>query len=142
MSWQGYIDNLLAPDDKGRLPVQEAAICGFAPGQESVWASTPGMNNISAEEIRKLAGKRDTFGQCGPCVGGMKCRMLRDNMEDEKMYSLDLKSAADAEGNTYSVCVGKSKQALVIARGTKDATGGQLAPKVFSIVEHLRKAGY
>lgn len=63
-----------------------------------------------AEEIRKLAGKRDTFGQCGPCVGGMKCRMLRDNMEDEKMYSLDLKSAADAEGNTYSVCVGKSKQ--------------------------------
>ncbi|GLD72577.1 profilin-1-like protein, partial [Lates japonicus] len=82
-------------------------------------------HTLTAEEIRKLAGKRDTFGQCGPCVGGMKCRMLRDNMEDEKMYSLDLKSAADAEGNTYSVCVGKSKQALVIARGTKDATGGR-----------------
>lgn len=43
MSWQGYIDNLKTPDQSGTCPVSEAAICGITAGQESVWASSPGI---------------------------------------------------------------------------------------------------
>lgn len=43
MSWNSYIDMLKTPDQSGVVPVAEAAICGIASGQESVWASTPGL---------------------------------------------------------------------------------------------------
>ncbi|XP_040886776.1 profilin-1 [Toxotes jaculatrix] len=143
MSWDSYLDTLKTVDtNTGTVPVEEAAICGMGSGSESVWASTPGLRGIKPEEIKRLAGRRDDFGQSGPFIAGIKCRMIRDNMDDDKMYSLDLKTAKDAEGNTYNVCVGKSKQALIIAKGTKDATGGQLAAKVFTVVKYLREANY
>ncbi|XP_023257787.1 profilin-1-like [Seriola lalandi dorsalis] len=138
MSWDSYIDNLKTPDSNGVVAVAEAAICGMLSGSESVWASTPALANISVEEIKRLAGKRSDFGQSGPLIGGVKCRMIRDNMDNDGMFSLDLKTAADASGNAFSVCVGKSKSALVIAKGTKEANGGQLASKVFGIVNYLR----
>jgi len=140
MSWQSYIDNMQTVDNTGKVPVVEAAICGSMPGQESVWASTPGFANISAEEIKRLAGDRSSFGQSGPLIGGMKCRLIRDNMDTDGMYNLDLKSSADADGNAYNVCVGKSVKALVIAKGSKEANGGQVSGKVFTVVDHLRKA--
>jgi len=138
MSWQSYIDNLKTVDTTGKAPVAEAAICGMQP--ESVWASTPGFANISVEEIKRLAGSRKDFGQSGPVIAGMKCRLIRDNLDTDGLFCLDLKSSADAEGNAYNVCVGKSARALVIAKGTKEANGGQVSGKVFSVVEYLRKA--
>ncbi|XP_047444563.1 profilin-1 [Mugil cephalus] len=139
MSWQSYIDTLLAADGSGTAPVAQAAICGVSSGQESVWAASPGFT-VSVDEIKKLAGDRSNFGQTGVVIGGQKCRMLRDQMDTEEVYALQLKTAADAEGNSYNVCVGRSATAIVIAKGTKDANGGQVSSKVYGVVTHLRKS--
>uniref|UniRef100_A0A3Q3A0Z9 Profilin n=2 Tax=Kryptolebias marmoratus TaxID=37003 RepID=A0A3Q3A0Z9_KRYMA len=140
MSWQSYIDSLKTADQSGLVPVNEAAICGIAPGQESVWVSTPGLSSITAEEIKKLSGDRSGFGQHGVYIGGQRCRLIRDQMDTDPIFALDLKTAADADGNAYGICVGKSKTAVVIVKGTKDASGGQLSSKVFTVVSHLRKS--
>ena len=139
MSWDAYIKQLKEAEDGS---IQEAAICGIAPGQESVWASSPGLAGITAEEIKKLAGDRSGFRQCGPHVAGMKCMMLRDATEDKNTYSLDLKTTRGADGNAYSICVGKTNNAIVIAQGTKDAQGGQLAKHVFKMVTYLRDLNF
>ncbi|KAF6720248.1 Profilin-1 [Oryzias melastigma] len=142
MSWQQYIDTLKAPDHNNQVPVAEAAICGIAPGSEGIWASTPGLASISVDEIKKLAGRRDTFAQNGVHIAGQRCRLIRDQMDMESVYTLDLKTAADANGDTFGVCVGRSLQAIVIAKGTKEASGGQLSSKVFTVVDYLRKSKF
>ncbi|XP_039996811.1 profilin-1 [Xiphias gladius] len=109
MSWNAYVDSLKMPDEKGIVAVEEAALCGILPGKEGVWASSEGLASITEDEIKKLAGDRKDFGQCGPCIAGVKCRMIRDSMDDETLHSLDLKTASDNEGNTYNICVGKSE---------------------------------
>uniref|UniRef100_A0A665TQ62 Profilin n=1 Tax=Echeneis naucrates TaxID=173247 RepID=A0A665TQ62_ECHNA len=93
-------------------------------------------------EIQKLLGDRKDFGQCGTTICGTKCRMLRDNLDTDGMNSLDLKTAPDTEGNTYNICIGKTGKTLVIAKGKKDANGGQVATKVFETVSHLKKAQF
>nr|XP_046236743.1 profilin-1 [Scatophagus argus] len=140
MSWDAYITNLKTPNSDGTNPVMEAAICGIAPGQESVWASTDALKNITVDEIKKLAGDRSSFRQAGPTIAGTKCMLLTDKMEEEGVYSLNMKTKADACGACYSVCVGKSNNAIVIAQGTKEANGGQLTTKVYGVVKHLRDA--
>ncbi|XP_035987044.1 profilin-1 [Fundulus heteroclitus] len=142
MSWQAYIDTLKSPDHSGTAPVAEAAICGISAGQESVWVSTTGLANITADEIKKLASKdRSSFAQNGAYIGGTRCRLIRDQLDVDPVFALDLKTAADADGNTFGVCVGKTKTAIVIVKGTKDASGGQLSAKIFTVVSHLQKAG-
>ncbi|XP_037533324.1 profilin-1 [Nematolebias whitei] len=140
MSWQSYIDTLKTPDQSGMVPVMEGAICGITPGQESVWVSTPGLSGITVDEIKKLGGDRSGFGQNGVYIAGQRCRLIRDQMDMDPIFALDLKTAADAEGNTFGICVGKSKTAVVIVKGIKDATGGQLSSKVYNVVSHLRKS--
>lgn len=63
---------------------------------------------FQVDEIKRLAGTRTDFGASGPCVGGMKCRMLRDNLDDEGLHSMQLKTVADGSGNAYMVCIGKT----------------------------------
>uniref|UniRef100_UPI0037E89455 profilin-1 n=1 Tax=Semicossyphus pulcher TaxID=241346 RepID=UPI0037E89455 len=136
--WKAYIDNLLAADSQGQYLVENAAICGYAPGQESVWSSTKNLSNISVIEIKKLANDRSSFPIEGAFVGGQKCRLLRDQMEEDNVYACDMKTAADADGNTINVCVGKTTKALIIAFGKKDVGGGQLRAKVYAVVKYLR----
>uniref|UniRef100_A0A7N6AIU6 Profilin n=1 Tax=Anabas testudineus TaxID=64144 RepID=A0A7N6AIU6_ANATE len=80
-----------------------------------------------------------TFGQCSPTIGPYKCRMLRNNKDTDGLWCIDFKTAADAEGNTFSVCVGYTLTAIVIGIGTKEASGGQVSAKVFGIVTYLRQ---
>ena len=47
MSWQSYIDNLKTHDQSGKIPVAEAALCGFTQGEEAVWASSGGLTGIT-----------------------------------------------------------------------------------------------
>ncbi|KAF7231760.1 profilin-2-like, partial [Nothobranchius furzeri] len=122
--------------------VKDAAICGIAPGQQSVWVSTPGLSGITPDEIKKLVGDRSGFGQNGVFIAGQRCRLIRDQLDVDPIFTLDLKTAADADGNAYGICVGKSKTAIVIVKGIKDATGGQLSSKLYSVVEYLRKSNY
>ncbi|XP_008323802.1 profilin-2 [Cynoglossus semilaevis] len=134
MSWQSYIDNLVKTGD-----IDEAAIVGYQCNAEGIWAATEGYKNITVDEIKRLAGTRTDFGASGPCVGGMKCRMLRDNLDDEGLHSMQLKTVADGSGNAYMVCIGKTCKSFVIAKGKKDAQGGNVNQAVCSIVEYLRK---
>ncbi|KAM4537456.1 profilin-1 [Odontesthes bonariensis] len=140
MSWDQYITNLMAPEG-GKELVSEAAICGTAGGSESVWAKK-GLDNLSVEEIKKLAGDRSGFPQNGVYISGQKCRLLRDEMDIDQRFMLQLKTAADGEGLAYGVCVGKTKTAIIIAKGNKDVGNGQLSTKVYGILEYLRKSGY
>uniref|UniRef100_A0A8D2ZW48 Uncharacterized protein n=1 Tax=Scophthalmus maximus TaxID=52904 RepID=A0A8D2ZW48_SCOMX len=71
------------------------------PGEdESRWTSQ--------RKIKKLMSNRANFSKCGPFIAGKKCMMLRDDLDEEKMYTLQLRTSTDAEGNNYSVCVGKT----------------------------------
>lgn len=63
-----------------------------------------------AEEVKKLSGDRSGFYQTGLYIAGQKCLMIRDQLDVDGSYSLDLKTTGDAEGNKYSVCVGKSNK--------------------------------
>uniref|UniRef100_A0A671WUP5 Profilin n=1 Tax=Sparus aurata TaxID=8175 RepID=A0A671WUP5_SPAAU len=105
MSWDQYITTLKADSQ-----VEEAAIWGCDKGAESKWAGGPGLDSITADEIKKLAGDRSAFRQCGPHISGKKCMLLTDNMDAEGIYCLNLKTAADADGNRYSICVGKTNK--------------------------------
>ncbi|KAK2863528.1 hypothetical protein Q5P01_003061 [Channa striata] len=137
MSWQSYVDNIMTADQSGLCPIKAVAICGKQ--GFSVWASS-GIN-VTPEEIKALCGDSKSFAQCGPKIGGYKCRMLRDNKETEGIFSIDFKTSADAEGNTYSVCVAYTLSAVIIAMGTKEASGGQVSSKLYTIISYLRGAG-
>ncbi|AWO97462.1 Profilin isoform 2 [Scophthalmus maximus] len=118
------------------MVIQHAAICGIA--TESVWASSTGFN-VTPEEIKKLMSNRANFSKCGPFIAGKKCMMLRDDLDEEKMYTLQLRTSTDAEGNNYSVCVGKTLSALIIVQGYKDVSGGPICTKLYKIVDYLRE---
>ncbi|XP_074555163.1 profilin-1 [Halichoeres trimaculatus] len=138
MSWDGYIDNLMAEP----TPVAEAAIYGFAEGSESLWASTPGLKNITKEEIKRFISEKEALQTSGACLAGKKCRLIRNQMEFEGVYCCDLKTAAAADGSTVSVCVGKTNKAFVIAFAKKDVSGGTLGDRVYKMVSYLRGLGY
>ncbi|XP_033465536.1 profilin-1 [Epinephelus lanceolatus] len=135
MSWDSYITNLTA-----HIMIDDAAIWGKTPGQESQWAASPGLSNISVGEIKRLAGDTNALRSNGPTIGGMKCMFIRDNSDDPHILSMDLKSVKDEQGNTRCVCVGVSKTALVIAKGSKESNGGTLAEEVYKIVNHLKNS--
>uniref|UniRef100_A0A3Q2UKR6 Profilin n=1 Tax=Fundulus heteroclitus TaxID=8078 RepID=A0A3Q2UKR6_FUNHE len=104
------------------------------------WASlSPGQ----ADEIKKLASKdRSSFAQNGAYIGGTRCRLIRDQLDVDPVFALDLKTAADADGNTFGVCVGKTKTGeTVMKTPEKLKSGGQLSAKIFTVVSHLQKAG-
>nr|XP_020481522.1 profilin-2-like [Labrus bergylta] len=135
MSWQSYIDNLT---EGATSPVQSAAICGFAKGAESVWASTVDLTGITKEEIRKMAHDRKDFPINGAFLAGRKCRFLRDQMDADQIYCCTFKTAQADDGTSVNVCVGKTNQALVIAFAKKDVGGGPLNERVYKIVSYLR----
>ncbi|XP_023149175.1 profilin-1 [Amphiprion ocellaris] len=139
MSWDSYIADMMTPDHTGSIPVEQAAICGFTPGQESIWASSDGLKDIKPAEITKLVGDRNNLYQNGVYISGQKCRMLREWMDGEVLI-FDLKTAPNDAGEAFSVCVGKTTQALVIAKGTKDALGNQVNAKVCKIAKHLKSS--
>ncbi|XP_069374997.1 profilin-1-like [Paralichthys olivaceus] len=136
MSWQQYIDNLCLPVN-GELIVQDAVICGIE--CKTVWASTPNYSSFPEEDIKVLSGDRSKFSSCGPKVNGEKCMLLSDRMDDESVYSLNLKTASDANGEKYNICVGKTLRALIIIKSVSGDHGGKLSKKMFATVDHLRK---
>ncbi|XP_035265640.1 profilin-1 [Anguilla rostrata] len=141
MSWDPYITSLIDGGD-----VEDAVIVGCEPGKESVWASHKGgtFGSITPEEIRKLvANDRSALFSSGVTVAGMRCTTLRDALNTEGQYTLDLKTkSSDQVPDTYGITVAKSKQALVIVKGKKDTHGGKLNTKAYKMAEHLRNSNY
>ncbi|XP_031169636.1 profilin-2-like [Sander lucioperca] len=140
MSWQAYVDSLTGPDSSGNKTIEDAAICGLASGAESIWASSPGLSSLTADQIKKLAGNSSALRECGPSIGEMKCMLLTDDSENPSSYCMHLKASKNHGG--FNICVGKAKTAMVIAKGKDGTAGNQVSTRVFPIVKYLRDAGY
>ncbi|CAN2390758.1 Profilin [Pristimantis euphronides] len=130
MSWQDYIDTLVSAE------VQDACICGFNP--PSVWAARPGgfLARITAAEILALvASDRSCLFINGATLGGVRCSMIRDNMEDSKTMDLRTKSQEDQSVN---VSVAQTNTALIILMGCKGVHGGMINDKAHCMAKYLR----
>lgn len=141
MSWDSYVANLMA-----RTGVDDAAILGLDP--PSVWASNAGgkFASITAQEIQALAqseSSRKRFMAEGITLGGGKCTVLRDSLDMDQDFTMDIRTkACPDDPSTYSICIAKSQKALVIVRAKKDVHGGMVNPYAHEIAKYLRKSGY
>ncbi|CAF90257.1 unnamed protein product [Tetraodon nigroviridis] len=139
MSWEGYLTRLKGTDGSGTQPIAEAAIWGQNP--LSVWATTDGLKDIKAEELQLLSKDRHALQQ-GMTIGGHRCVLLRDDLDTEDIFTINLKTRADAQGNRYCISIGKSKQAFIIVKGALSAQGGQVPNMMYGVLKYLRESGY
>ncbi|XP_019733289.1 profilin 2a isoform X2 [Hippocampus comes] len=139
MSWQNYVENLMADGS-----CQDSAIVGYLDAKY-VWAAHDGgtFNNITSQEIDVLVGKdRETFYTCGLTLGSKKCSVLRDSLQDEGDWTMDMRTKSQGGEPTYNISVGRAGQVLVIVMGKEAIHGGNLNKKAHKMAEYLRKAGY
>ncbi|XP_035655095.1 profilin-2-like [Oncorhynchus keta] len=139
MSWQGYVDNLMADGS-----CQDTAIVGYTDAKY-VWASFPGGTfvNITVEEIDIIVGKdREAFFCGGLTLGQKKCSVIRDSLHTDGDWTMDIRTKSQGGEPTYNVSIGKAGKALVLVMGKEGVHGGQLNKKAFTMADYLRKAGY
>merc|ERR1712035_52849 len=106
----------------------------------SVWAKSTGMGEITAEEIKALAGTAANLQACGPKIAGKKFMLVRDDTGNEQSYSMIFSGRSD--GVERSVCVGRSTKALIIGLSKPDIKGNALVKNVFNIAKYMRDTGY
>ncbi|XP_037553977.1 profilin-2 isoform X2 [Nematolebias whitei] len=139
MSWQSYVDNLMADGS-----CQDAAIVGYADAKY-VWASFAGgiFTNMTPGEIDVLIGKeRETFFTNGLTLGSKKCSVIRDSLLVDGDWTMDMRTKSQAGEPTYNISLGKAVKALVFVMGKEGIHGGQLNKKAYVMAEYLRKSGY
>uniref|UniRef100_A0A147A615 Profilin n=1 Tax=Fundulus heteroclitus TaxID=8078 RepID=A0A147A615_FUNHE len=139
MSWQGYVDNLMADGS-----CQDAAIVGYTDAKY-VWGSHPGgtFGNITPAEIDVLVGKdREGFFTSGMTLGGKKCSVIRDSLNIDSDWTMDIRTKSQGGEPTYNISVGKAGKTLVFVMGKEGIHGGQLNKKAFTMADYLRKSGY
>ncbi|KAK5623729.1 profilin-2-like isoform X1 [Girardinichthys multiradiatus] len=139
MSWQSYVDNLMSDGS-----CQDAAIMGYTDAKY-VWAACPSgtFNNITPAEIDVLVGKdREGFFTSGMTLGGKKCSVIRDSLQIENDWTMDIRTKSQGGEPTYNISVGKAAKALVVVMGKEGVHGGQLNKKAFQMAEYLRKSSY
>ncbi|XP_071344137.1 profilin-2 isoform X1 [Trachinotus anak] len=139
MSWQSYVDNLKADGS-----CQEAAIVGYTDAKY-VWASSAGGSfaNITPEEVDVLIGKdREGFFTSGLTLGNKKCSVIRDSLNVEGDWTMDIRTKSQGGEPTCNVSVGKAGKVLVVVMGKEGVHGGQLNKKAFQMADYLRKSGY
>ncbi|XP_071764174.1 profilin-2 isoform X1 [Centroberyx gerrardi] len=139
MSWQSYVETLMADGS-----CQDSAIVGYTDAKY-VWASFPGGTfvNITSEEIDTLVGKdREGFFTSGLTLGNKKCSVIRDSLQIDGDWTMDIRTKSQGGEPTYNVSVGRAGKALVLVMGKEGVHGGQLNKKAFHMAEYLRKSGY
>ncbi|XP_033883836.1 profilin-2-like isoform X1 [Acipenser ruthenus] len=139
MSWQSYVDNLMADGS-----CQDSAIVGYTDAKY-VWAASAGGTflGITPSEIDVLVGKdREGFFTCGMTLGAKKCSVIRDSLHVEGDWTMDIRTKSQGGEPTYNVSVGKAGKALVLVMGKEGIHGGQLNQKAYTMADYLRKSGY
>ncbi|CAK6958163.1 profilin-2 isoform X2 [Scomber scombrus] len=139
MSWQSYVDNLMADGS-----CQDAAIVGYADAKY-VWASHAGgfFNNITPEEIDVLIGKdREAFFTSGLTLGNKKCSVIRDSLQSDGDWTMDIRTKSQGGEPTYNVSVGRAGKVLVLVMGKEGVHGGGLNKKAYSMAKYLRDSGF
>ncbi|XP_056894549.1 profilin-2-like isoform X3 [Takifugu flavidus] len=95
------------------------------------------------EEIDVLTGKdRESFFTSGMTLGCKKCSVIRDSLQVDGDWTMDIRTKSQGGEPTYNVSVGKAGKALVFVMGKEGVHGGQLNKKAFQMAEYLRKSGY
>lgn len=138
MTWQSYVDNLMADGS-----CQDSAIVGYTDAKY-VWAAHTGgtFSNITSQEIDILIGKdRQSFYTSGLTLGSKKCSVLRDNLQDDGDWTMDIRTKSQGEP-TYNISVGKAGKVLVLVMGKEGVHGGGLNKKAFSMAKYLRDSGF
>ncbi|KAM9478557.1 profilin-2-like isoform 1-T1 [Salvelinus alpinus] len=139
MSWQGYVDNLMADGS-----CQDSAIVGYTDAKY-VWASFPGGTfvNITVDEIDIIVGKdREAFFCGGLTLGQKKFSVIRDSLHSDGDWTMDIRTKSQGGEPTYNVSIGKAGKALVLVMGKEGVHGGQLNKKAYTMADYLRKSGY
>ncbi|XP_023150651.1 profilin-2-like isoform X2 [Amphiprion ocellaris] len=139
MSWQSYVENLMADGS-----CQDSAIVGYTDAKY-VWAAHAGgaFNNITSQEIDVLIGKdRETFFTNGLVLGSKKCSVLRDSLLDDGEWTMDIRTKSQGGEPTYNISVGRAGKVLVILMGKESVHGGVLNKKAHDMPSYLRNSGY
>ncbi|XP_015260044.1 profilin-2 isoform X2 [Cyprinodon tularosa] len=139
MSWQSYVDNLMADGS-----CQDAAIMGYTDAKY-VWAASAGgtFNSITPAEIDVLVGKdREGFFTSGLTLGGKKCSVIRDSLQIENDWTMDIRTKSQGGEPTYNISVGKAGKVLVLVMGKEGVHGGGLNKKAYSMAKYLRDSGF
>ncbi|KAM8888729.1 profilin-2-like isoform X2 [Synchiropus splendidus] len=139
MSWQSYVDNLMADGS-----CQDAAIVGYTDAKY-VWASFGGgtFANITPDEIDVLIGKdREGFFTCGLTLGNKKCSVIRDSLNVDTDWTMDIRTKSQGGEPTYNVTVGRAGKVLVLVMGKEGVHGGGLNKKAYSMAKYLRDSGF
>ncbi|XP_068585461.1 profilin-2 isoform X2 [Cebidichthys violaceus] len=139
MSWQSYVDNLLADGN-----CQDAAIVGYTDAKY-VWASNAGgtFANMTPEEIDVLTGKdRMGFFTSGITLGNKKCSVIRDSLQTDSDWTMDIRTKSQGGEPTYNICLGKASKVLVLVMGKEGVHGGGLNKKAYSMAKYLRDSGF
>ena len=123
--------------------MDDAVILGATPGQESVWASAPGgwLSGVTAAEVKAILNTdRGKLFCNGVTLAGKRCTVVRDALFVDGQFTMDVKmKTSEKEPDPFSLTIGKSISALIIAKGVKDAHGGKVNPPVFDMALYLRK---
>uniref|UniRef100_A0A4W5N9U6 Profilin n=1 Tax=Hucho hucho TaxID=62062 RepID=A0A4W5N9U6_9TELE len=139
MSWQGYVDNLMADGS-----CQDSAIVGYTDAKY-VWASFPGGTfvNITVDEIDVIVGKdREAFFCGGLTLGQKKCSVIRDSLHSDGDWTMDIRTKSQGGEPTYNVSIGKAGKVLVLVLGKEGVHGGGLNKKAYSMAKYLRDSGF
>lgn len=139
MTWQSYVDNLMADGC-----CQDSAIVGYTDAKY-VWASFTGGTfcNITCQEIDFLIGKdRNAMFTSGLTLGSKKCSVLRDNLQDDGDWTMDIRTKSQGGEPTYNISVGKAGKVLVFVMGKEGVHGGGLNKKAFTMAKYLRDSGF
>ena len=128
MSWNGYIDTLLASQ-----VVSEAAIFGKDGSQ---WAASPGLN-ITPQEMQVINacfknGKADPLQAGGVKLAGKKYMFLTMTPDN-----IIFKKSSNGGGS-----IGASAQAVVVALYKEGMQPGACNTKVMGMIDYLKGAGY
>uniref|UniRef100_A0A3Q2E228 Profilin n=1 Tax=Cyprinodon variegatus TaxID=28743 RepID=A0A3Q2E228_CYPVA len=94
-------------------------------------------------EIDVLVGKdREGFFTSGLTLGGKKCSVIRDSLQIENDWTMDIRTKSQGGEPTYNISVGKAGKALVIVMGKEGVHGGGLNKKAYQMADYLRKLSY
>ena len=130
MSWQAYIDQSLCGSghvEKGALYNLEGTSC---------WATSPGFAitpEEMAEVVKGLNGKHDDLYANGLHIAGERYVLTKVEDENKVLY---------ARKGKDGLVIGKTVQAIVVARYADPMIAGNTAETVQKLVDYLVKVGY
>ncbi|XP_068599337.1 profilin-2-like isoform X1 [Brachionichthys hirsutus] len=139
MSWQSYVENLMSDGN-----CQDAAIVGYADAKY-VWASFCGgtFAGVTPDEIDVLTGKdREGFFTGGLTIGNKKCSVIRDSLNVDNDWTMDIRTKSQGGEPTYNLTVSKASKVLVLVMGKEGVHGGGLNKKAYSMAKYLRDSGF